>query len=97
MCLRARAISGECCRRSEFPTTQSSFLGFKHLKCCRKKKESNKMSTSDAFLSMQKILIVVQIYYQSNDALRFLKNFSCSEKNSRVFLLKSGKYNLSNS
>ena len=40
---------GECCRRSEFPTTQS-FLGFKHLKCLKKKKESNKMSTSDGFL-----------------------------------------------
>lgn len=73
MCLRVRAIGGECCRRSEFPTTQSSFLGFKHLIC--RKRESNKMSTSDAFLSMQKILIVVQIYYQSNDALRFLKTF----------------------
>lgn len=41
MCsLRARAISGECCRRSEFPTTQ--YFLFQALKMLQEKKRKAK-------------------------------------------------------
>ena len=45
------------------------------------------MSTSDAFIYVQKILIVVHIYYQNNDALRFSETFLAVKRVSEYFCL----------
>ena len=45
------------------------------------------MSTSDAFIYVQKILIVVHIYYQNNDALRFSETFLAVKRVPEYFCL----------